>query len=121
MSKDKMSALRQREEQESLGLEDILRMGARELVCRAVECEIDVYLEEMSTRRLHDGRAEIVRNGRHRERSVLLDRKPTIDELERILDQEEDFPIEILPNGEVREKDGSTSSLNTMSKDKMAE
>lgn len=29
-------------------------------------------------------------------------RKPTTTELEVILDQEEDVPIEILPNGEVR-------------------
>lgn len=29
-------------------------------------------------------------------------RKPTIDELERMLDDEEDTPIEILPNGEIR-------------------
>ncbi len=29
-------------------------------------------------------------------------RKPTIHELEAILDEEEDVPIEILPNGEVR-------------------
>ena len=28
--------------------------------------------------------------------------KPTIRELEKILDAEEDTPIEILPNGEVR-------------------
>jgi hypothetical protein len=35
--------------------------------------------------------------------------KPTIDELERILANEEEVPIEILPNGEVRAK-GETSS-----------
>ena len=29
-------------------------------------------------------------------------KKPTIYELEAILDEEEDSPIEILPNGEVR-------------------
>ncbi len=29
-------------------------------------------------------------------------RKPTIEELERLLDSEEDTPIEILPNGEIR-------------------
>ena len=29
-------------------------------------------------------------------------RKPTIHELEKLLDQEEDTPVEILPNGEVR-------------------
>lgn len=28
--------------------------------------------------------------------------KPTIEELEAILDAEEDVPIEILPNGEIR-------------------
>ncbi len=34
-------------------------------------------------------------------------RKPTIHELEAILDEEEDSPIEILPNGEVRALHGS--------------
>ena len=34
-------------------------------------------------------------------------RKPTIYELEEILEQEEDSPIEILPNGEVRALGGS--------------
>jgi len=29
-------------------------------------------------------------------------KKPTIEELETILDQEEEIPIEILPNGEIR-------------------
>lgn len=37
-------------------------------------------------------------------------RKPTIHELEDILDDEEDIPIEILPNGEVRALDGSNLS-----------
>jgi hypothetical protein len=35
--------------------------------------------------------------------------KPTISELEAILQNEEEVPIEILPNGEVRAK-GQTSS-----------
>lgn len=35
--------------------------------------------------------------------------KPTIEELEAILDMEEDVPIEILPNGEIRAQ-GQTSS-----------
>jgi hypothetical protein len=34
--------------------------------------------------------------------------RPTIDELERILASEEEVPIEILPNGEVRAKGGTT-------------
>ncbi len=35
--------------------------------------------------------------------------RPTITELEAILQNEEEVPIEILPNGEVREK-GKTST-----------
>lgn len=33
-----------------------------------------------------------------------MGQKPTIQDLERILDQEEEVPIEILPNGEIRAK-----------------
>lgn len=36
-----------------------------------------------------------------------MTKKPTIHELEAILEQEEDSPIEILPNGEVRALGGS--------------
>ncbi len=39
-----------------------------------------------------------------------MSRKPTIHELEAILEEEEDVPIEILPNGEVRALGGSTSA-----------
>ena len=35
--------------------------------------------------------------------------KPTIDELEALLDKDEDIEIEILPNGEIRARGGSTS------------
>jgi hypothetical protein len=38
--------------------------------------------------------------------------RPTIAELEQILQNEEEVPIEILPNGEVREK-GRTSLQET--------
>jgi len=31
-----------------------------------------------------------------------LDKKPTIEELEKLLNSEEDTPIQILPNGEIR-------------------
>jgi hypothetical protein len=33
-----------------------------------------------------------------------------IDELERLLNSEEDTPIQILPNGEIREIGGATSA-----------
>lgn len=39
-----------------------------------------------------------------------MQRKPTIKELEEILEKEEDTSIEILPNGEIRALDGSSSA-----------
>ena len=39
-----------------------------------------------------------------------MSKKPTIHELEAILEAEEDSPIEILPNGEVRALGGSDNS-----------
>ena len=40
-----------------------------------------------------------------------MPRRPTIHELERILDAEEDTPIEILPNGEVRARGTGAAEL----------
>lgn len=37
-------------------------------------------------------------------------KKPTIHELERLLKSEEDTPIEILPNGEIRARGGSDAA-----------
>jgi hypothetical protein len=37
--------------------------------------------------------------------------KPTIDELERLLQSEVDVPVEILPNGEIRAKGTSNNEL----------
>lgn len=37
-------------------------------------------------------------------------RKPTIKELEELLEAEEDTPIEILPNGEIRASGGSDAA-----------
>ena len=37
-------------------------------------------------------------------------RKPTIQELEQLLESEENTPIEILPNGEIRALGGSTDT-----------
>ena len=36
--------------------------------------------------------------------------KPSIDDLERLLNSEEDTPIQILPNGEIREVGQASSS-----------
>jgi hypothetical protein len=43
-----------------------------------------------------------IATNRFTERKKIMGQKPTIQELERILDQEEEIPIEILPNGEIR-------------------
>lgn len=43
-------------------------------------------------------------------------KKPTIRELERLLDSEEDTPIEILPNGEIRERGGSDAAERSYKK-----
>jgi hypothetical protein len=38
--------------------------------------------------------------------------KPSIDDLERLLNEEQDTPIQILPNGEIRQVgDASTSEM----------
>ena len=39
-----------------------------------------------------------------------MSRKPTIRELEQLLESEEDTPIEILPNGEIRARGGSDAA-----------
>ncbi len=39
-----------------------------------------------------------------------MPKRPTIHELEAILDEEEDSPVEILPNGEVRAAGGSDAA-----------
>ena len=43
-------------------------------------------------------------------------RKRTIRELEQLLDSEEDTPIEILPNGEIRERGGSDTAERSFKK-----
>jgi hypothetical protein len=40
-----------------------------------------------------------------------MDKKPTIQELERLLNSEEDTPVQILPNGEIRGA-GQTSAAD---------
>jgi hypothetical protein len=40
----------------------------------------------------------------------MMDKKPTIQELERLLNSEEDTPVQILPNGEIR-AEGQTGDL----------
>ncbi|MBP6332845.1 MAG: IS256 family transposase, partial [Aminivibrio sp.] len=44
-------------------LTELLRKGARDLIAKAVEAELEALLEACSSLRLEDGRAAVVRNG----------------------------------------------------------
>jgi hypothetical protein len=41
---------------------------------------------------------------------VSVPQKASIDELERLLNEEEDTPIQILPNGEIRQEGNASAS-----------
>ncbi|TDY52009.1 mutator family transposase [Aminivibrio pyruvatiphilus] len=44
-------------------LTELLRRGARDLIAKAVEAELESLLEACTSLRLEDGRAAVVRNG----------------------------------------------------------
>ena len=44
-------------------LTELLREGARELIYKAVQSELEVFLEKYSSQELPDGRKSVVRNG----------------------------------------------------------
>ena len=51
-------------------LTELLRKGARDLIAKAVEAELEALLTECSSLRLEDSRALVVRNGYLPERAV---------------------------------------------------
>ena len=51
-------------------LTDLLRQGARELIAKTVEAELQTLLEQRSPKQLPDGRQPLVRNGYLSERTV---------------------------------------------------
>ena len=51
-------------------LTEVLRAGARQLLARAVELEVDAFLAERAGLKLPDGRARLVRHGHAPEREV---------------------------------------------------
>lgn len=69
MSKDNVIDLFSREA-EADPLTTLLREGARELIHKAVEAELEVFLQEFSDRKTDEGRAAVVRNGYLPERNV---------------------------------------------------
>jgi putative transposase len=55
-----------------LDLDEIARAGARRMLACALEAEVEAYLEAARDERDENGHALVVRNGRARERQVLL-------------------------------------------------
>jgi putative transposase len=55
-----------------LDLDEIARQGARRMLAEALEAEVEAYIEATRDQRDEHGRALVVRNGRAREREVLL-------------------------------------------------
>jgi len=51
-------------------LTGLLRTGARQLIEQAVEAELAEFMEQFSSRVTHDGKAAVVRNGRHPKREI---------------------------------------------------
>ncbi len=60
------------ERMENLALDEIARLGAQEMLRTALEAEISAYLESVSSLRLENGRAALVRNGHHRPRKITV-------------------------------------------------
>jgi transposase-like protein len=54
-----------------LPLEELIRRGAREILRRAIEAEVSVFLEGFESVSLLDGRRAVVRNGHLPEREIL--------------------------------------------------
>src|SRR5215207_9307816 len=55
-----------------LDLDEIARQGARRMLAEALEAEVEAYIEAATGERDESGHAQVVRNGRAREREVLL-------------------------------------------------
>lgn len=51
-------------------LTDLMKTGAQQLLCQAVEAELSTFLAKFEERRLDDGRAAVVRNGHLPERDI---------------------------------------------------
>jgi putative transposase len=59
-------------EEITLALDGLAREGARRMIAAALKAEADEYVERFSDELDGDGRREVVRNGRARERKVTV-------------------------------------------------
>ena len=59
-------------EELTLDLDELARQGARKMLAQALEAEVEAYLDAARDQRDERGHALVVRNGRGRERKILL-------------------------------------------------
>jgi hypothetical protein len=60
-------------------IDEIVRDGARRMLAAALEAEVDQYIAELADQRDEAGRRLVVRNGRHRPRTVATAAGPVED------------------------------------------
>jgi transposase-like protein len=86
-------------------IDDIVREGARRMLAAALEAEVDQYIAELAAEKDEAGRRLVVRNGRHRPRSVTTAAGPVEVTAPRVNDRRVDeatgqrmrFSSKILP------------------------
>ncbi|MFI8816744.1 MULTISPECIES: IS256 family transposase [unclassified Streptomyces] len=71
-------------------MDDIVREGARRMLAAALEAEVDQYIAELAGERDEAGRRLVVRNGRHRERTVTTAAGPVAVKAPRVNDKRVD-------------------------------
>jgi len=70
-----------------LPLEELVRRGAREIIQRAIEAEVQLLLEQYEDVRLLDGRRAVVRNGTLPEREILTAVGPVPVQVPKVRDR----------------------------------
>ncbi|MCL7930099.1 IS256 family transposase, partial [Halomonas sp. ATCHA] len=63
MTDSTLQAMTQPEDDITDPLHELLRKGARDLITKAVEAELAMFLEQYADKTLDDGRRAVVRNG----------------------------------------------------------
>jgi len=86
MNKDTVVRFRKKDEIVD-PLVDLLRNGARDLISRAVEEELQVFLEQQAGRREANGRLAVVRNGYQPERALLTGMGPVRVQVPKVRDR----------------------------------
>lgn len=70
-----------------LPLEDLVRRSAREILQRAIEAEVQDFLEEFGSVTMRDGRRTVVRNGYLPEREILTTIGPVAVQVPKVRDR----------------------------------